>query len=233
VTGALARRADHILDELKVDERQVRRLFMELVRVTDTLDQDARRPRSKAELDALDTTLWPLAQRLAEKRLVVTTAEVTTAEPVVDVVHEALFRRWNRLRAWTAEERDFLRWRQRLDERRREWEEAGQDSRELLNSRALEEAERWLTQRADMLSDQQQRSAPMVRQEFLFAAVSVEPWPAGCAVSLALRSRSPRLGHGTGRELCRLVISMARPPRATWTRTGASGAAHGARDLSF
>ena len=59
---------------------------------------DARRPRSKAELDAFNPALWPVAQRLAEKRLVVTTAEVTTAEPVVDVVHEALFRRWDRLR---------------------------------------------------------------------------------------------------------------------------------------
>ncbi len=84
---------------------------MELVRVTDTTDQDARRPRSKAELDALDPTFWALAQRLAEKRLVVAMAEATTAEPVVDVVHEALFRRWARLRAWIAEERDFLRWR--------------------------------------------------------------------------------------------------------------------------
>ncbi len=157
VTGALARHADHILDELKIDERQVRRLFMELVRITDTLDQDARRPRSKTELDALDPTLWPLAQRLAEKRLVVTTAEVTTAEPAVDVVHEALFRRWDRLRTWIGEERDFLRWRQRLDERRREWEEARQDPRELLNSRALAQAARWLKQRADALSEQQLR----------------------------------------------------------------------------
>ncbi len=150
VTGALARHADDLLHELNVDERQVRRLFIELVRVSDTIDQDARRPRSKAELDALDPALWLLAQRLAEKRLV-----VTTGEPAVDIVHEALFRRWDRLSAWIAEERDFLRWRQRLDERRREWKEAGQDSRDLLNGRALKEAEPWLAQRKDGLSQQQ------------------------------------------------------------------------------
>ena len=150
VTGALARHADSLLDELNVDELQVRRLFLELVRVTENLEHDARRPRTKTELDALDPTLWPLAQRLALKRLV-----VTTSEPAADIVHEALFRRWDRLRTWIAEERDFLRWRQRLDERRREWEEAKRDSRELLNSRALDEAARWLTQRRDALDSQQ------------------------------------------------------------------------------
>jgi hypothetical protein len=87
---------------------------------------------------------------LVEKRLV-----VTTAEPAVDIVHEALFRRWDRLRNWIAEERDFLRWRQRLDERRLEWEEANRDPRELLNSRALEEAARWLEQRREAISQQQ------------------------------------------------------------------------------
>ena len=78
--------------------------------------------RGQAELDVIDARLWPIAEVLANRRLL-----VTGDGPGVDIVHEALFRQWRRLADWIEGERDFLRWRQRLEERRREWDEAGRE----------------------------------------------------------------------------------------------------------
>jgi hypothetical protein len=54
-------------------------------------------------------------------RLLVT---VTPAggEPYVEVAHEAIFRRWNKVRDWIAVEREFLAWRNGLEAARRAWQ---------------------------------------------------------------------------------------------------------------
>lgn len=87
ISGALAQRADAALTELQLGEAETKRLFVELVRVGGSAERDTRRPRRKTELDAIDPALWAVAQRLAGRRLV-----VTTAGPAVDIVHEALLR---------------------------------------------------------------------------------------------------------------------------------------------
>jgi energy-coupling factor transporter ATP-binding protein EcfA2 len=135
LSGAVAKYADQVIAGLEIDLNQVKHLFIELVRVADTAEQDARRPRSKGYLDTIDQTLWPLAQELVGKRLL-----VTTDEPGVDIVHEALFRRWGRLAKWINEERDFLRWRQRLEERMRDWQSSRKDPSQLLKGPVLAEA---------------------------------------------------------------------------------------------
>src|SRR5271166_5699424 len=148
LSGAVAKYADGILKELNVDVGRVKRLFMELVRVSDTTEQDARRPRSKNHLDAIDEALWPLAQELAGKRLL-----VTTGEPAAEIVHEALFRRWGRLAGWINEDRDFLRWRQRLEDRLRDWEDSGRDPGQLLKSTMLDDAILRLEAHRDALAE--------------------------------------------------------------------------------
>jgi energy-coupling factor transporter ATP-binding protein EcfA2 len=151
IAGALAKHADAALDDLKIDDSSAKRLFVELVRVGASAEHDTRRPRSRAELDAVDEGLWSIAQRLADRRLL-----VTTDIPGIDIVHEALFRQWRRLADWIEQERDFLRWRQRLEERRREWELAGRHPDDLLPRTALDEAGRWLATHAAGV-DQPQR----------------------------------------------------------------------------
>src|SRR5271166_5601948 len=135
LSGAVAQYADAVVDSLKVDLGRVKHLFLELVRVSDIAEQDVRRPRAKNHLDAIDLSLWPLARDLAGKRLL-----VATDEPGVDIVHEALFRRWGRLAEWINEDRDFLRWRQRLEERLRDWEASGRDPSQLLKGPMLDDA---------------------------------------------------------------------------------------------
>ena len=139
IAGALAQRADAALDDPAIGESEAKRLFVELVQVGASSKQYARRPCAKADLDLLDERLWPVAQRLAHRRLL-----VTTDGPGVDVVHEALFRQWGRLAGWIEEGRDLLLWRQRVKERCREWDQAGRHPDELLSGNTLDEAKRWL-----------------------------------------------------------------------------------------
>jgi hypothetical protein len=166
VSGALAKHADAVLSELNVDFGRVKRLLIELVRVSEIIGQDARRPRSKEQLDAIDPALWDVARTLADKRLLVLTGE---PEPAADIVHEALFRRWDRLRAWIDEERDFLRWRQRLDERLQDWIRTGADPHQLLQGNLLSEAEQWFNDRIEALNSSQKGFIEQSRQ-----AASVE-----------------------------------------------------------
>jgi hypothetical protein len=64
---------------------------------------------------------WRLVSELADHptRLLVT-ATTEAGETYVEVAHEALFRRWEKLRGWIAAEREFLAWRTGLEAARRE-----------------------------------------------------------------------------------------------------------------
>ena len=49
-----------------------------------------------------------------------------TQEARIKLAHEALLTHWGRLKAWLDDNRDFLRWRGRVEEEARRWEEEGQ-----------------------------------------------------------------------------------------------------------
>ena len=73
----------------------------------------------------------------------------------VEVVHEALIRRWERLRGWLKEDRAFLFWRQRLGFQITEWESFGRDKGALLRGTLLKEACRFARSRRDDLNDRE------------------------------------------------------------------------------
>jgi formylglycine-generating enzyme required for sulfatase activity len=70
------------------------------------------------------------------------------------VAHEAVFRRWGKLREWIAAEREFLIWRTGLEAARRAWQDTPDASKPdaLLMGAALSQAESWLAKRAEALS---------------------------------------------------------------------------------
>jgi ABC-type phosphate transport system substrate-binding protein len=75
------------------------------------------------------------------------------AEEILDVAHEAIIRYWTRLRTYLdVERRKFLQWRQRLDERMRDWEAAKRDRGALLAGRLLGEAREWSRRNGPELS---------------------------------------------------------------------------------
>jgi formylglycine-generating enzyme required for sulfatase activity len=98
-------------------------------------------------------------------RLLVT-ATPEGGETYAEVAHEAIFRRWNKVREWIAAEREFLAWRSGLETARRAWQATHDKSKQdaLLMGAALTQAQSWFAQRAEDL--------PKVDREFI--ALSIE-----------------------------------------------------------
>ena len=80
-------------------------------------------------------------------RLLVT-ATTEAGETYAEVAHEAIFRRWDKLREWIAAEREFLAWRSGLEAARRAWEKTADQDKDdaLLMGFALTQAQSWLGQ---------------------------------------------------------------------------------------
>jgi hypothetical protein len=81
-------------------------------------------------------------------RLVVT-ATAESSETFAEVAHEAIFRRWDKLREWINAEREFLAWKTDLGDERRRWVDAPEESKRdaLLMGLALVQAQDWLGRR--------------------------------------------------------------------------------------
>jgi hypothetical protein len=110
VVGSLERRADALLDELEDEELlQARRMLTQLVGLGDDDTGDTRR-RVPVE------QLWPddprerrvaeaVLRRFVDERLLVRD-DRTQGGATVEIAHEALIRRWDRLREWLGDERE-------------------------------------------------------------------------------------------------------------------------------
>ena len=82
-------------------------------------------------------------------------------ETYAEVAHEAIFRRWDKLRNWIAAEREFLAWRTGLEAARRAWQATLDSSKNdaLLMGAALTQAQSWLARRTDDL--------PVIDRDFI------------------------------------------------------------------
>jgi tetratricopeptide (TPR) repeat protein len=151
VGAPLRKRAEAFLDSPRTDENTLRRLFtLRLAQVPEMGDPVRRRAR-KAECSAAE---WGLAEKLADQdwRLL-TLARAVDDEPVVEVAHEQLLRRWPRLKAWLDEEREFLVWKSQVEQAAAEHAAApeGEKATALLMGRRLAVASGWFDRRADDL----------------------------------------------------------------------------------
>ncbi|MGH8906617.1 MAG: trypsin-like peptidase domain-containing protein [Egibacteraceae bacterium] len=144
VPGTLAGYAEQVyLGRLPEPERDVaRRVLSQLVRPGDAAGPTKRMARRADFEDAQ----WAVAQRLAATRLVVTD-RAPDGEETVELAHEALIGRWDRLREWVEADRDFRGWQERLRIALAQWHANAQVPDALLDGRALTEAEQWLADR--------------------------------------------------------------------------------------
>src|SRR5205085_3208701 len=89
----------------------------------------------------------------------------------VEIIHEALLREWGRLTEWIREDRRFLIWYQKFEQRFQEWRETQEidatrrDADKLLRGRDLSEAEDWLKDRAEDLSSEEQGFICLSREQ--------------------------------------------------------------------
>ena len=164
--GVLVGRANTFLAEHQGAENALRRVFtLRLVTVRED-SEPTRRRASRAEFSDEE---WQLVSELTNYpyRLVVT-ATTEAGETFAEVAHEAIFRRWDKLRGWVAAEREFLSWRSGLEAARRAWaatlEASKQDA--LLMGAALTQAQGWLAKRAEDL--------PSAEREFIAQSVALQ-----------------------------------------------------------
>ena len=149
--GVLVDRANRFLAEHPGAEDALRRI---LTLKLATVREDGEPTRRRAIREEFSDEEWRLVSELAgyPNRLLVT---VTTeaGETYAEVAHEAIFRRWDKLREWIAAERDFLIWRSGLEAARRAWEKTpNRDKNDaLLMGFALTQAQSWLAKRSEDL----------------------------------------------------------------------------------
>jgi hypothetical protein len=125
-----------------------------------TLRDDGEPTRRRALRSEFSDEEWRLIGELADNpnRLLVTT-RLETGETYAEVAHEAIFRRWDKLKDWIAKEREFLAWRSGLEATRRAWEATATDkpprrprNDELLMGAALTQAKSRLARRPKDIS---------------------------------------------------------------------------------
>lgn len=141
VSGALAKRANALYDPLGASEKSAaRRLMSRLVRVS-AADEEGADTRRRARREEINDEAWKLVDSFVKARLL-----VVGENDLVEVAHEALIRKWDRLREWLNEDRKFLLWRQQLAIYRDAWPEI------LPPGPILEEAQKWWRERRAELS---------------------------------------------------------------------------------
>jgi tetratricopeptide (TPR) repeat protein len=154
IDGAVAKRANEIFAHLKPTEQDAaRRLFVSLV----TPGEGREDTRARALYPEQDEAIRAVVQEFssADARLLVTGADVPTAQHMVEISHEALIREWDLLREWIKVNRDALRRREYIRGQMREWQERGWDKTLLLRpGLPLEEGRKLLTDHGDVLIEE-------------------------------------------------------------------------------
>ena len=149
--GVLAQRADAFMASRPQSEDALQRLLT--LRLA-TVREDGEPTRRRAARSEFTDEEWRLASELADhpNRLLVT-ATTEGGETYAEVAHEAIFRRWEKLREWIGAEREFLVWRSGLEAARRAWQATPDEARNdaLLMGLSLAQAQGWAAKRADDL----------------------------------------------------------------------------------
>jgi WD40 repeat protein/DNA-binding SARP family transcriptional activator len=145
LSGALARRADEILDGLDAaGQVQARQVFLRLVTLGEGVE-DTRRRVLRAELESLGASipqsLTPVLDAFGRARLLYFDRDPATRSPTVEVAHEALLREWPRLRDWLSASREDVRLQRQLAAAALDWRNASRDASFLLTGARLAQFE--------------------------------------------------------------------------------------------
>lgn len=145
-TGALARRAGAIFNELDTAGREAaRQMFLRLVTLGEG-SEDTRRRVPRAELLAVgpDTDVMDeVIDTYTAYRLLTLDHDPATRVPLVEVAHEAILREWQQLRNWLDESRNDIRQQRLLAVAAADWLRSGQDASYLLRGARLGQVESW------------------------------------------------------------------------------------------
>jgi tetratricopeptide (TPR) repeat protein len=227
VAGALARRAEEVLEAVSPEARVTLPLVLrELVSLS--VEDDTTPMRAVAPLAAFTSgPARELLQALLEARLFVSNLD-DRGQPVVSVAHEALLEHWPRVRTWAEENREHLRAHARLSAAVRTWEREGR-SRDFLLPRGkpvaeartliaggvrLSEAEKALVEASDRRAKHfgQLRAAAIIGLVVLAVSASVAAWFAN------RESNRARIQARTSQRTSDFLVSLFSSPDPSESR---------------
>ena len=147
--GVLVARANAFLAERPKYQDELRRIFTLKLATVREGEEPTRRRALRSEFSEEE---WRLVSELTDNpnRLLVTgTAE--GGEPYAEVAHETIFRRWEKLRYWVANEREFLAWRTGFEAIQRAWRVTPDNLKKyaLLMGLPLAQAKEWSASRGE------------------------------------------------------------------------------------
>ena len=144
VTGAVGEWATDVYNRLNDSEKLLcQRIFTRLINCGEGESPDTRRRSTLSELTGGEDEriTIPLINTLIGSHLLITDRNPDTGVEIVEIVHDSLLREWTQLREWIRDQRTFLIWRQKLDDRINEWNNTKRDENSLIRGSALAEAE--------------------------------------------------------------------------------------------
>ena len=146
VDGALSRKAEYLYEGLSNSEQEAaRQVFLRLVTLTDTHTRTRRRVAA-AELLSLDLTVTDLQAVLdafGSQRLLTFDRNDVTGSPTVEVAHEAILHRWDRLAQWISDARIDVQNNAALRMLSDDWWTHNRESKYLLTGGRLEDYRTW------------------------------------------------------------------------------------------
>ena len=215
IAGAIARTAEDVYARLdEPGQAATRQVFLGLVRVGEATgdgDATADTRRRVAADSLLGRAADPAAARAALDAF--TAARLlTSGGQAVEITHEALLRRWPRLREWIDEDRSGLLVRQELEDAAATWAREGRDAAGLYGGVRLASAQGWATDPGHL------RELTQAGREFLTA-------------SERRRRRGVRRRNGIIAALAALSLLLGRPvdlrPEPAVRRPGELHEGHG------
>ena len=200
--GALARRADELLDGLDDDAQEAaRQMFVRLVTLGEGTE-DTRRRVLQAELLSIgdDTdTMSMIIDAFGRYRLLTFDHDPGTRTATVEVAHEALIRQWGKLREWLDGSREDLRMQRRITAAADEWHNASKDPSYLARGLRLQQFESWYDTTTLSLNEREQN----------FLHTSIEERKQREAEEIARQQREEELEARSRNRLRMLVSVMA------------------------
>ena len=146
VDGALSRKAEYLYESLSDSEQEAaRQVFLRLVTLTDTHTRTRRRVAA-AELLSLDLTVTDLQAVLdafGTQRLLTFDRNDVTGSPTVEVAHEAILHRWDRLAQWISDARTDVQSNATLRMLSDDWHAHDREAKYLLTGGRLEDYRTW------------------------------------------------------------------------------------------
>jgi WD40 repeat protein len=155
--NAVRRKADEVLGAANPTAEDLQALKEAFIPGMVRVNAEGEYARRPAEMTGISSRAMPIIDRLAKAYLL--TVRHERGVTLVEVTHEALLRKWPRLKNWLDEEKEFLTGKEQLDQDLQDWEHAPekQKTEALLWGLKLARAQAWLAAKPRQLNEPERR----------------------------------------------------------------------------